>query len=207
MVATVEDICNIALGHLRQGKISSINANTPAAEACKQFYSVAIDNALRGFDWPFARAYQAGVLITDPTWLPRRKWTYGYEFPDEGLAIRGLDDGDEGYLPFQYEITLDMRTADALVIQTNEVAPVFIYTRRITALALYDPSFVLAASYHLVTRRAMPLTGKLNIADAMRKLGSAASAEAMAQSANEETIDFQDEHTPDWIAARGGWIR
>ncbi len=200
MAAVDTDICNLALGHLRQAAISSMNERTPQARECARFYQDAIDAALRAFDWPFARSYEAGAMLDV---VPKPPWRYTFALPSACLAFRQIYHPADWPAP-RYEITRDMRVGQTgRVLHCDEAAPMLVYTARVDDVAQYDPAFVLAASYQLASLLAMPLTGTLNLTDAFRKMALSTSAEAMTQAANEEPVDFNDEHTPDWLAVRG----
>ena len=56
-MASQVGICNMALSHLGQSKpISSITERSAAARACNRFYDTALEEVLRDFAWPFAKA-------------------------------------------------------------------------------------------------------------------------------------------------------
>jgi hypothetical protein len=197
MAASEIEICNLALGHLRQGLIASFDEASPAAKQCRLFYRQAIDTAMRGADWPFCRSYIPGVLVAGAS---SPGYQYGFAKPADVLAVREIARADRLSTPIPYEIS---RYGDQSVIFTNVASPVFRCTMRVTDVADYDVQFTDAASYFLAMHLAMPLTGKVSLVDAMRKLATSALDMAETDAANEDTNDIGEDPVPDWLAVRG----
>jgi len=191
------DICNLALGHLRQGSIASFDERSPAGKQCRTFYRQAIDTATRAMDWPFARAFVPGVLVGGAS---SPGYRFGYVYPAGCLAVREIARADRLSDPTPYEIS---RFGGDRVIFTNATAPVFRCTVLVEDVTDYDVQFVEAASFLLAMHLAMPLTGKVSLTDAMRKLAAEAVAKAQADAANEDTNDIGEDPVPDWLAVRG----
>ena len=62
-MTTIEEICNLALSHVGDWKIASIDEATPAGRKCKQWYSQTLKEALRACRWNFALA--RALLVQD----------------------------------------------------------------------------------------------------------------------------------------------
>jgi len=191
------EICNLALGHLRQNTITGFGNQSPAAKQCAIFYRQAIDTAIRAFDWPFARSYAAGIRA-DVACPPG--WSYAYETPADCLCLREIARPNRLDPIIPYHIA---RVAGRSVVFTNCATPVFRYSARVTDVADYDVAFVEAAAYTLAMALAMPLTGKVSLVDAMRKLAAGVVAQAQVDAANEDTNDIGDDPVPDWLSVRG----
>lgn len=197
MAASEIEICNLALGHLRQNTITAFNNLSPAAKQASIFYRQAIDTAIRAFDWPFARSYAPGTRA-DVACPPG--WIYAYETPADCLCLREIARPNRLDPIIPYHIA---RVSGRSVIFTNCAAPVFRYSARVTDVADYDVEFVEAAAYTLAMALAMPLTGKISLVDAMRKLAAGVVAQAQVDAANEDTNDIGEDPVPDWLGVRG----
>jgi hypothetical protein len=190
-------IVNLALGHLRQRTIASFADRSPEAARASEYYPQAIDTALRAFDWTWARSYAPGVLIEDAA-IPG--FAYGFEYPADCLMLRGIANPNALDPPIPYKLA---RFGGDQVVFANVLAPTFVYTARVTDVPDYDPHFVQLASYHLAAMLAMPLTGKRQLLDDMRKMAEAARDGAWTDAANEEPNTIGEDPTPDWLQARG----
>lgn len=197
MAASEIEICNLALGHLRQGSITSFDEASPAGKQCRLFYRQAIDTALRGMDWSFARAFVPGVLIPGAS-IPG--FSFGYVYPTDCLAVREIARANRLDEPVPYQIA---RYGGDRAIFTNIPSAVFLTTTSAIEAADYDVGFTEAASYFLAMHLAMPLTGKVSLVDAMRKLANDALGRAQADAANEDTNDIGEDPVPDFLAVRG----
>ena len=85
-MASVVDICNLALAHLGDNAtIASIDPPEGSAQAehCQRFYPIARDTLLEMHSWSFAtkRAYGAEVENTWPM------WEYAYAMPGDASDI------------------------------------------------------------------------------------------------------------------------
>ena len=85
-MASVVEICNLALSNIRAGSINNINEKTVAAENCKLKYNVLRDQLLRDAPWKFAHVVEPLALLT--VTLPG--WTYAYQHPSDCVGINHL---------------------------------------------------------------------------------------------------------------------
>src|SRR3990172_4324042 len=81
-MASVVDICNLAVGHLGgDATISSIEPpdGSIAADHCQRFYPICRDAMLESHNWRFAMRRQSLALLST-TELPA-EWAYAYAYP------------------------------------------------------------------------------------------------------------------------------
>ena len=79
------DICNIALSHIGQSKIESLDEGSAQAIACKQLLPEARDTLLQARIWGFAKRRIQLVAIRRPDIFNYKQWDYCYPIPPEAL--------------------------------------------------------------------------------------------------------------------------
>jgi hypothetical protein len=203
MAGSKLDLANMALGHIRQREMLSLTERSPAAREVARFYDTALAAALRSFDWPFARAIATTpqVMVSANVALSAPGWCRAYEMPTGCLALREISRERRNSLRVPYEV---MRYGGRSVIFTNAVAPTFRFTVAVDDVPDYSPDFVSAFTYTLAAELAMPLTGKVSLVDAMRKLAAQVVDRAETAASNEDLPDgMADDVTPDWLRVRG----
>jgi len=198
MAGTDVDVANLALRHLRQRTISTFDDQSIEAKTVRGVYQQAVDGTLRAFDWPFARTYINAVPTVPNVSLPG--WRYSFEYPADCLAIRELARAHQLDQTKRYRIA---SIAGTPRIFANEPAIAIMYTARPASPIVWDAEFTLSLSYHLAMLLAMPLTGKPEIMDTMRKLAVGSISQAEADAGNEDTNDVGEDPVPDWLSARG----
>lgn len=85
-------VVNLALFHIEQKSISSIDENTPMARDAKAVWDYIRDEVLERFEWNFAKTE---VELTQDTWTSTGIWEYRYAKPSSCLRIcreKGLRD-------------------------------------------------------------------------------------------------------------------
>ena len=186
-MASVVDICNLALAHLGdEATVSSIDPPEGSAQAehCARFYPIARDSALEGHDWNFATT--RGVLALVGSAWP--SWAYCYELPatcvraisvlppgalddySVGYPASGVDLGYPGsmmvahgalYMPQEFSIETgenDGQVTDGRrLLYTNQQGAVLRYTRRVEDPTRFPPLFVDALSRLLASYLAGPV--------------------------------------------------
>src|SRR4051812_11743332 len=81
-------VANLALAHLAISRaISAMNEATQAARVMTQFYAQARDEALRDFNWPFARKFDA---LNQVAVNPIPDWGFSYRYPADCLFVRDV---------------------------------------------------------------------------------------------------------------------
>lgn len=72
------DICNLALGRIKQGRIAALDEDSAEAEECARLYALARDFVLADFPWSVnTRVQLLGPLTNDR----EDDWTYRYQRP------------------------------------------------------------------------------------------------------------------------------
>lgn len=186
-MASVVDICNLALAHLGdEATVSSINPPEGSAQAehCARFYPMARDTVLEAHDWNFATT--RGVLALVGSAWP--SWAFCYELPTtciraiSVLPPGALDDYSVGfpqtsaslgypgsalvphgavYMPQEFSIetgeTKVNSTDDRRLLYTNQEDAVLRYTRRVEDTTRFSPLFVDALTRLLASYLAGPV--------------------------------------------------
>ncbi|HBF39775.1 MAG TPA: hypothetical protein DDW50_20985 [Firmicutes bacterium] len=159
-MASVVDICNLALSRLGEKSISSID-EAGAAEKCKIEFNPTKEAILRDYDWSFARRIEALAPVDGETFFG---WDYVYVYPKSCEAIRKIFNeatynSDE--LP-PYEVVSSNVSSKKLILCNLDSAYIR-YTANITDTTIFDASFVDAFSWKLGANLAKPLTGNASL--------------------------------------------
>jgi hypothetical protein len=189
-VSSESEICNLALGHLGIGKtISNFDTDTSQeAKVCRRFYTIARDEVLRDFEWPFATQIEALALISED---PNTEWSYMYRYPTTAVDLRRILSGirnetRQNRIP--YRVAFD---SSAKVIFTDEQAATAEYTYKVTDPTFYPSDFIMAFSYRIATLIASTITAgdPFNLREQTGKLYEVHIKKAAANSMNEEQAD------------------
>lgn len=175
-------IANMALSHVgAASSIESLDENSPEAKACKLWYTLALEQALEGFDWSFARKRQALAVAGD---APPSEWGFRYQYPAECVRFHSMWNPlgpDADAVPFEIETD----SGDQRTIVTNLQSAIGLFTKLITAPASYTPMFVEALSRSLAHHIAFTLTRDLKIKAEQAQGFQGIINAAMASNANE----------------------
>jgi len=172
-VSGIVDICNLALKHLGQKKITTLADDTEAARDCTQIFNNCRDEVLRSAAWKFATVIDTLTLLDAETAIG---WSYVYTYPTDAVFIRKVfaNAAPEFDFPIFNSQTVPVPTADPDNIEYRVVYqvdlglqvilancnPAYIeYTGRVTDPSLYDALFIKALSYKLAAELAVPLNG------------------------------------------------
>lgn len=173
---SIAEICNLALAHIGQGSINSLDEASSQAEQCNLFFTKTRDALLRQFPWNFST--KSIVLAQVDTTIPG--WDYIYAFPPEALWIRKVYTKDEPdpEIPNEYEIT---STGTEKFICCDLVDAYTKCTIKVEDSTLYDPLFVDVLAYKLALDLIMPLTNSSSrTQEIMQKYQYALSAAMLA---------------------------
>lgn len=193
------EICNIALGNLGITEyITSLDEAVKEAETCKVYYNFVRERCLASFPWPFAM--RRAVLVELAEEPARDGWAYIYGLPagclqerkiwpvldnpdlqdlyGDSVSITGLrNPRADQRIPFAVEKS---SLTEGRVVLCDLPSPVLFYTADVTDPVLYPTLFVDAFSWWLSRSLALPLTGKVALADRAWKLAMLAIQEAQA---------------------------
>ena len=190
-------IAKLALQHVGDRyDISDINEATPEAEQVKLLYDDTRDALLRQHPWVFATKYTSPAPLSGT--VPGN-WDYMYTYPTDCIKLLGLVNplGDD-QPRIRFEVARN--AINTRVILTNEDEPQIFYTFRSEDTEDYDPEFVMAFSYVLGARMAVPLTGDTGLATALFQQARSVLNSAWASDSNEGIEPSIPD--ADWIRAR-----
>lgn len=198
-MASIVDICNIALSHLgAEAVVSSISPPDGSAEAgyCARFYPIARQSTLVAGNWGFARKRVALAELTNDS----TEWTYKYQLPSDCLHARKVLTGDVYDNPERGGAKFEIE-GDALF--TNQPEAVLIYTRDVTDTSKFPADYTTALGMVLAGYLAGPIikgSDGMRVGEAWMQRGMRAMSAAGANEANagKESAD----HTPASIQAR-----
>ncbi len=156
-VASSEDICNLALDHLKQGLVTSITAPTTNTEkVCARWYDTTRRALLRKHTWNFAKSRKSiSRNVTAPTF----GWADAYDLPDDYL--RFLFFGDDSIanrinLSKLYEIE-----GQQILLNNNNGSSLDLgYIKDETVVTTFDALFVDLFAVELAGRMAFRFTLK-----------------------------------------------
>ena len=185
------EIINLALGHLKQRKIASMDEVSVQASEANRCYETARRDTLRGHDWGFATnvkplALNSSYAISD-TGVYAGKWLFAYAYPSNVVAIwhvynEATPDKDNGEL---FRVVYD-DVNNQKVILTDCDEALGECTFDLEDTTLFDANFVTAFAFRLAASMASNLTGDDSIADAMLKAFNVYISEAERVSSYEE---------------------
>lgn len=191
-MASKVEICNMALGHLGQGKqIANLDTeNSSAAAACRTFFDVCIGACLRDFKWPIATKFRALALIEED---PNDEWNYSYQYPADCKNFIRIISGqrtDTNLTRVPFKIA---NSDTGKIIYTDKEDAQAEYTVSIDDPTIFDDDFVLAASYRLASYIAPQVAGAdpRHLGDAAMKKYLFELATARANAAKEEQPDLE----------------
>jgi hypothetical protein len=155
-MASIVEICNMALSHLGTGKeIAVITENSEEANACNRFYETSRDGTIEDYPWPFARTFATlALVLADPT----DEWSYSYRYPVDCLRFSRIQSGntiDTRQSRVSYILASDV--SGRLIITNKENAKCEYYRSGISE-AYFTPSFSMALSFRLAMLIAPRLT-------------------------------------------------
>ena len=201
-MASVIDICNLALGHLGDdASVSSISPPEGSAQAehCARFYPIARDAILELHDWKFATRRVALTQLDIASW----EWAGAFAAPNNMLRILAVlpreAASDAGSEDFETASSDD----GALIVLTNTASPSARCTFRVTDTTRYPPLFVDALSRLLASYLAGPIIkgdAGMSVSRAQYQGFMLSLAQAKVSDANQQRRTL--EHTPGWISAR-----
>jgi len=192
MATSKVEVWNLALiqaGHSQL--VANEEEDSTESRLCSTIYEQCRDFVLREFPWRFAKARVALALIEGQ---PNSSWLFQYSLPADCLMVRSIvHSGQQHDLPC-WQIAFEVAdNGDGPVLFTNAEQAEMIYTKRVTNVQHYDPSFVTALSLYMATLLVIPLKGKPDIAQMLQKAYSRAVHQAAANSLNEAFVATKDD--------------
>jgi hypothetical protein len=169
-MASIVEICNMALASIRAKSINSLTEASIEAQQCKLHYDIARQFILQDTPWNFAKKSAALQLMT----VEPQEWLYAYQYPIDCLRVQsviadyGLKNPAEFYnehyredyvIPdteMKFEI---VSGGDGKMIVTDQQDAYAIYTKNVKDPTLFDPQFVKALTHYLASMIAVPVMG------------------------------------------------
>jgi hypothetical protein len=140
MANSETEICNIALGHLGEAPITSLEEDSRAARACQLHYALTRDELLRAHRWNFAKDR---VRLSEMAEAPAFGWARQFLLPADCLRVVEFNDQEIGdWISEEYEIEERRLLTDA------EEARV-VYIKKISDVSRFDALFVQALALKL----------------------------------------------------------
>ena len=152
------DICNLALAHLGQSAISSLEQENDKARRLNLFYAPVRDEVLRTHNWAFAGVQEPLALLEDAC-DEQGRWSYKY--PNEALFVRRVFTAGCNRAVFEEFFRPDLHSRVILTPAKQAYAE---YTRRITDETLFDAAFIKSFSLALACDLAVCLTADTQLA-------------------------------------------
>lgn len=191
-MASIADICNMALSHLGVGdQITDLDTeSSKEALACRLWYDKCRDQVLRAFAWPFATIVEDLTLVEEEP-NDGLEWAYSYRYPSACISLRRILSGartDSQSSKVPYRIVRD--DAGRLILSDLEDAQVE-FTQLVEAADQFDPLFVDALSYLLAAKIGPRVCGgdQFKLSDRALQMYAWAIGQAMNAAANEERSD------------------
>jgi len=157
VVASVVELCNLALAKVGRSCINSLAEASPEAEVCRLLFPGVRDSLLRQFPWNFAAC--SALLGAVSSAIPEAGvWGYVYQYPPDALQIhRVFAAGNFAVeLPNEFEV---VGTGANRYICCNVYQAYARYGMKVTDPTVFDPLF----SEALVSKLAVELaTGEDN---------------------------------------------
>jgi len=194
-MASVVEICNLALSLIGADNINSLSEATPQARACAQFYEMTRDGLLVSFPWHFATHQRALAEITNER---KDLWAHAYIRPLDALKIISLRPGGDktslnGDVLFAYH-------AQGGVIYTDVKDALLLYTARLEDSSLFPPLFVNALACQLSGWLAMPITRSHEVQNRCLQMAEQATRTAQMADSGDENYIFG--HKSEFVASR-----
>lgn len=147
-MASLTEICNLALGHLGSSNTvaNADTENSAEAKTFRRFYETVRNATLRDFNWPFATKFEALALIEED---PTEEWGFSYQYPTDCILMQRLLSGNRNESEAERIAYKIARIDDSKVILTDQQDATAQYTMLITDVNEFTPDFILALSFHL----------------------------------------------------------
>lgn len=226
-MASVVDICNLALSHIGDtATVSSIDPPEGSAQAehCARFYPIARDTLMEMHYWNFTmrRAVLAEVANT---WS---YWKYAYGLPANVLNIisvlppDAVDDYSTQFVPTDtpgwahnyspmiqagryvpQPYTVEGQPDGTQILLTNQEGAVLRYTEHITDSVQFSPLYVMSLSWHLASMLAGPIIkGAEGAAEAKRCQQMMLLYLKEAKESDSQQRSIKPEHWVPWTSGR-----
>lgn len=183
-----------------RSKVAALDEDSNEAIEALKVFDVIRDQVLRAARWNFARKTEVLELLKERTtepWddtQPEPPWMYSYIYPEDCIHPRWITSGA------RFISGTDHDEGERIIL-TNQANAALVFTLRVEDFDLWDEGARQALVSGLAAFLAIPLTGSLQMAQGQIDRANAHLISAREQDAQEQVVI--NDHTPDWIAARG----
>lgn len=161
-MASIVDICNIALSNIRAGSINSLQEGSLQAQQCSLKYPLIRDTLLTQAHWGFAGNIAKLAVLT--TTVPH--WNYAYQYPPDCLQIRKLmlpNGNVPAYILDKFDAQIPYKimnpTGNNRIIVANVPTLEMDYTVKVEDPNMFDESFIQALTWMMAAELAVPIVG------------------------------------------------
>jgi hypothetical protein len=175
-------IGNLALSHVGDARINDYEDQTKEGREVRLWYDVSREQTLETFNWNFARKRVALSLASQAA--PTDVWAFRYQYPADCLRMRWLvnpSGRQNDRIPYQIEIDDN----EQKTILTNLDDACLVYTRNLTNVALFTPSYIAALSHLLASRMGKSVGGGVKTQIQQLQMFQVEISAARASNANE----------------------
>lgn len=176
-MASVEEICTMAMSLLKREAVNSIDDLTDEATQCKIMYPFALDTLLESYAWTFAIKRQTLSALSA---APINQYDFQYALPADcitPLELRADTWSGQGFT-WIIEGQNVLSNADTVTLK---------YVYRVTQSGLFNPLFTMALAFGIAALLAYSMTGKPQYADVLEKKAHQLALRAQALDAQKGT--------------------
>lgn len=173
-MASVIDICNLALNEIGEESIMDLLENSKQSRLCNQFYDLSRDMLLRAHPWNFATKRVELAMLTE---TPVFDYSYAFQLPTDCLKIQQTDDRYDHY------------KVEGRKVLSNNSSVKILYTARITDTEQFDSLFVETLSLMLASRISFNLSDNNALSQSLYAKYEAALRRAKAMDGQEGVMD------------------
>jgi hypothetical protein len=140
-------IYNLALSNIGvTASIQAITQQDTKTIALNNYYSLALEQTLKDYDWNFASCYRSLALTSNANSI-NPAYQYEFSYPDDCICAREIVTGSKTS-NIEFEVATNFLTMNR-IINTNVKSGTLRYTRNVDKEAFFPPEFVMTLSWYL----------------------------------------------------------
>lgn len=188
-MASVVQICNVALIRCGADPITSLDNDVKGARLCKLMYEPTLESLLRSHPWNFANRR---ALLAASSTAPAFEYTYQFPLPSDYLKMQRVY--------YDYAHRIESMADDTKVLLADEAEIYIEYTAKISDPNLMDPLFRQALSLAVATAICPALTENAKMTEGLST--QAGDMLAMARTADAQEGTPRDPESDLFVVAR-----
>lgn len=181
------EICNLALGRIGVTTyIASMDETSKEGRVARLLYTFVRDRVLEAVNWPFARGEEDLQDIGSPP----NGWAYRYRTPNDCIKARQIvyESARTPVADIPFNIIEDQANSSTAI--ATDISPAtLIYTKRITATALFTQGFVNSFAWALAAEMVLPMAADIKLAVSCNNAYTQSLREAAALALNGQQED------------------